>query len=179
MTNTPIDIATIIRHAANACRSFAACERSFFQNRNGWTGWENWLTVDIVRRLNSPSAVAFAGYESSKQKFDIFIESSNIAVEIKVTYLDEKEVAAMEAEGSGRITSRLANDAKKLAAALGDNTGLLLLAAVFQNRSLATRYQKVVRNDLISTFHAFPNSKWTSCNASGGSISLLSLASQR
>jgi hypothetical protein len=47
-------IKDIIRETLRACKSFSKCSDSFFdfEIRNGWLGWENWLTVDIFRWLD-------------------------------------------------------------------------------------------------------------------------------
>ena len=94
-----VNINNIIRAALESCESFTGCFDSFFnfKERNGWLGWENWLTVDIFRNLNNISVVPFAPYSVCKNnltgKMDLFVRyPSKIAIEIKTNYLDAKDL---------------------------------------------------------------------------------------
>lgn len=98
----------IIRTALDSCESFAQCSKSFFnfKNRNGWLGWENWLAVDIFRRLNSTSVIPFAPYSECKKKLtgkmDLFVRYPNkMAIEIKTNYLDVKDLNGTKKESIG------------------------------------------------------------------------------
>ena len=163
-------------HAAAACRVFAAYEKRFFDARSGWTGWENCLTVDILRRLNSSEAVGFADYPEQSTKFDIWIRNPRTAVEIKVPG-DDAEVAKFAKKGAAKISGRLASDAMKLEPILGSRIGILFLAVEFQSNALAAQYQKLVQSDLRNTYVRFPRAKCINCNSKDGHMSLLALCS--
>jgi hypothetical protein len=53
----------IVQSAKAACRSFAEYQDNFFDfaRPHAWRGWENWLAVDIGRRLNIKTARPFKG----------------------------------------------------------------------------------------------------------------------
>jgi hypothetical protein len=133
-----ISVKVIVTQAIGACRNFAEYEKRFFnfERRNGWTGWEDWLTVEILRRLNSKKAIAYGAYPKTKQKCDILVDPKRVAVEIKVTYITKAEVKKWAKEGAHYISSRAADDAKKLQGLPEKTVKLLLFAAVFESADL-------------------------------------------
>lgn len=177
-TNTP-SVKLIIQEAHAACQSFSACSKRFFnfEKRGGWAGWEDWLTVEIFRRLNSPSVIPFASYTNSSKKLDLRVENPRIAVEIKVTYISDNEVTFWQEQRTRTLTDRLRCDAEKLSHEPDDVTKLLLLAIVFESSISAKKYRKLVRNDIEESYAEYPKRRWHDCSAADGFIHLLAMAS--
>ena len=173
-TVTPLLIA---KHARQACLSFAAYEKRFFnfEKRNGWAGWENWLTIDILRRLNVTSAEPYAPYPNGKQRFDILVDEPRIVVEIKVTYIDRAHVKKFELRGRGALSGRLTKDAKKVEAHTKDSVGLLMLAVAFEHADLIRPYKTLVNEDIKDNYSTFKTHRWFNCSAEDGCVSLLAL----
>ena len=140
---------------------------------NNWAGWENWLTVDIVRQLNDKSVLPFYSYPRSTQKLDIYIEKPRpLAVEIKVTYLTDNEAT----DHKRLLTNRVAADAEKLTSLPNDIGRVLLLAACFESSMGRSRYTASDRSDLLQTYASY-TSRWYNCSSqSGGHIALLVLS---
>ena len=109
----------LVRSAVQACKSFASCSSNFFDfdKREAFCGWENWLTVDITRRLNNKHVIPFCPYSEVKHrlkgKLDLYIDSRpSMAVEIKVNYIDDTEIERWGADIG--LPKRILKDAKKL-----------------------------------------------------------------
>src|SRR4051812_44818961 len=82
--------------AVEACRSFAQCSGCFFTRETAWRGWENWLTVEIVRCLNHPAVIPFARYPAKNGSMDIGVGNPlRLAVEIKVNYITDAEAGRL------------------------------------------------------------------------------------
>lgn len=131
-------IKDIIRSSWIACESFLSCSDAFFnfKIRNGWLGWENWLTVDIIRRLNNISVVPFAPYSMCKQnltgKMDLFVRYPNkIAVEIKTNFWDANEFGD-DNKIIRKFPERILKDIIKLKRVGDDIYQLLAIAIVFE-----------------------------------------------
>lgn len=170
-------IKQVIFCAAQACFSFSHCTKTFFnfETRLGWLGWENWLTVDIFRRLNTCKAVPFAHYSDKNRKLDLLINDPEIAIEIKTTYISSNEISKWSRRGSHKISKRFRDDASKLFSETQytNATALLLLAAVFESDADLYKYIKLTQQDLDSSFCDFRNRRWYNCSSSKGYIGLL------
>jgi hypothetical protein len=169
-----IKISEIREHAIDACRCFSEFEKRFFNfpKRQGWAGWENWFTIELVRRINSSNAIAFLSYPSSNKKFDISINNEKIAIEIKVTYISKSEVVRWAKKKSKCLSSRLYDDAKKLRNLPSTTTKLLFLAAVFESNDLPMQYTTLVSKDVSHSYREF-RSQWFDCSSGDGCIWLL------
>lgn len=137
-------IREIIQTAFDCCSEFALCLDNFFDfdNRNGWLGWENWLTTEIFLKLNTNSVVPFAPYSKCrltlKGRMDLFIKRPyEVGVEIKTNFLDDKEVEAGEQE----LPKRILKDIAKLKKLGNQVYQLLIVAIVFESENGLTMYK--------------------------------------
>jgi hypothetical protein len=167
---------TVIQAAAAACRSFAAYQSRFFRfdRRNGWRGWENWLTVDICRRLDSDDIHPFERYPTSRERrhFDIFVSGEPpLAVEIKVNYIDDEE-----ALGKKKLPDRVLDDREKLDSIKESMGRLILVSTCFESRNSAESYPARVAAAIASDFPHW-HAEWHDCSVPGnGSNKLLALS---
>lgn len=164
----------VIRCAAESCRSFAACSDAFFnfERRKGWLGWENWLTVEIVRRLNSRLVLPFHPYPETGEKLDLYVCAPvDLAVEIKTNYITDLEAKRNPRPMPGRVVA----DAAKVAG-LGERTSkLLLVSTCFESEAGLAAYKACVARDLRDRFGQF-QPRWDNCSCGTGYNSLLSLS---
>lgn len=137
-------IKDVIQSAIKACEIFSPCLEDFFnfELRSGYLGWENWLTVEMFRNLNSPAVIPFAPYsicEKSPPGFmDLFVRYPNqIVVEIKTNYLDNDELGA----NSLKLHSRIKDDISKMNKVGNSIYQLLILAIVFESQDGLEKYQ--------------------------------------
>jgi hypothetical protein len=169
---------SLVLAARKSCQAFSTCSASFFdltRRPNNWAGWENWLTVDIVRQLNCKEVLPFLVYPGSQQKLDLYIESpKKIAVEIKVNYLTDGEID--RSEGERPLPQRVENDIRKLAS-LPKSTGqVMLVATCFQSRRGLKVYPALVKNCINAPPFRRYSATWYECSRKGGATSLLVLA---
>ena len=143
-------IKDVIQSAIKACEIFSPCLENFFnfELRHGYLGWENWLTVEIFRNLNSSAVVPFAPYSICKKSLpglmDLFVRYPNqIVVEIKTNYLDNDELGA----NSLKLHSRIKDDISKMNKVGNSIYQLLILAIVFESQDGLEKYQ----NELFDT----------------------------
>jgi hypothetical protein len=165
----------VVSAAVGACRSFAECATCFFnfEKRQAWLGWENWLTIEIVRRLNSKLVLPFYSYPKRNLKLDIFIDDPlQIAVEVKTNYISDQEVKNPHRLMSGRVMK----DAEKMKH-LDNTTGkLLLVSTFFESNEGLMAYPERVKRDLTNRFGLF-QCRWHNCSSGGGHNLLLVLSS--
>jgi hypothetical protein len=142
-------------------------------------GWENWLTVDITRRLNNALVLPFFPYPDAhlgaKRKLDLYIRAPvRLAVELKVNYIDDTEI---EKSGDQRpLPDRVAQDAEKISV-LDQTIGkLLLVSTCFESRPGLDAYQDLVSDDFARRFEHFWF-RWYNCSAGSGHNLLLALSS--
>jgi hypothetical protein len=166
----------VIQAAAAACRSFAAYQHRFFRfdRRNGWRGWENWLTVDICRRLDSGNVHPFDRYPRSRERrhLDIFVSGETpLAVEIKINYIDDKEALI-----KNKLPDRILDDRKKLDSIEGPMGRLILVSTCFESGNSAESYPARVAAAIASDFLHW-HAEWHDCSVPGnGSNKLLALS---
>ena len=173
---------TLILAAAKACKSFASSSERFFnfEKRRGWRGWENWLTVDITRRLNNNLVLPFYPYScvglNVKTTLDIYVDLPvRLAVEIKVNYIDDDEIANSEEHRS--LPDRVFKDALKIAGLDRRIDKLLVISTCFESRPALEAYQNLVKDDLAQRFTSFQHRRWYDCSAGTGHNLLLALSS--
>ncbi len=156
----------VVRAATAACRSFARYQSCYFQfdRRPGYRGWENWLTVEIARELHTRAILPFFEYPSGHQRLDLFAEDerAKLAVEIKVNYLDNREIEA-RAERGTEFPDRILADRDKLDS-LGAGVGrLLLVATCFESRDGLQTYPRLIQASLRRDF-GFWRAQWRDCS---------------
>lgn len=141
----------VIACAKAACRSFAKCSANFF-NCESWLGWENWLTVDIVRRLDNPIVRPFHRYTKDAKKLDIYIDAPvDLAVEIKTNYITD-----LEAKKSPRpMSRRVLKDAEKIMSWGKDVDRLLLVSTCFDSTVALRAYPECIARDLKRRLGSF------------------------
>jgi hypothetical protein len=165
----------VVSAAVNACASFAECATCFFnfEKRSAWLGWENWLTVEIIRRLNSKLVLPFFPYPKQNLKLDIFIaDPVQMAVEVKTNYISNQEVRNPHRLMSGRVVK----DAAKLRLLDDSIAKLLLVSTFFESKESLGSYPSRVKRDLAKRFGFF-EARWHTCSA-GGSHNLLLVLSR-
>ena len=133
-----------------SCSSFAICSSNFFKNREGWRGWENWLTVDIARQINSDNIIPFAKYSECDSDInglmDLLVKTKHyfIAVEIKVNYWDDDEITKRyDAKDYISLPSRAVEDINKLKKAGPDVRKLFMMSIVFESGDGINKYRKI------------------------------------
>ena len=158
------NIENVILAAADACKSLSQCTNFFnFGKTDSWLGWENWLTVDIVRRLDSASVVRFGSYPSSSEKTDIFISGQNkMAVEIKANYVDTSEVASWNENARYKLPVRATKDLWKLNRLGKGMTRVFLFAIAFENPKDQTKYKELLDQYLTASWGSW-TSQWHKC----------------
>lgn len=142
--NNGISITALINAAIKSCLSFAQCSNNFFGG-DSWRGWENWLTVDIARRINNQKITPFASYSECKPnikgKMDLLIKSpKNIAVEIKVNYWGDDDIERHDGKRKS-LPDRAINDIKKLKQLGSDTLKVFLLSTVFESSNGLEKYR--------------------------------------
>jgi hypothetical protein len=169
MTDPTID--QVVQAGAASCRSLSRCNNFFvFEHSDSWLGWENWLTVDIVRRLNHRAVVRFGAYSNGSTRSDIFLKTKQkIAVEIKVNYIDDNELDKWIGKKHG-LPKRVADDLKKLTKSIRNADRLMLMATALESSRRSSEYRALIDEDLSSNWP-----KWTREWAKCGNILLLSL----
>jgi hypothetical protein len=140
------------------------------ESRTTWLGWENWLTVEIARRLNSRKVIPFFSYPKTQKKLDLFVCDPKLAVEIKTNYITDEESRQNPRKMSGRVVP----DAKKIMSLGGRVRKLLLVATCFESNAGLRAYPGCVANDLHVRFRQF-EPDWRECSHGRGHISLLAL----
>jgi len=164
----------VVLAAREACTSFANCAPSYFnfECRDTWLGWENWLTVDIARRLNSRSVFPFYSYPRQNLRLDISVGLPvKIAVEIKTNYIDNDEAS----DPHRLMSSRVVKDAEKIRQLHRSIKKVILVSTFFESTDGLRAYSKCVKKDLAERFGAFRCS-WHDCSAGGGHNLLLVLS---
>lgn len=161
----------VIEAAARSCKSLSSCENFFrFEHSDSWLGWENWLTVDIVRRLDHPDVVRFGAYRGRLRSDITIVGRKSLAVEVKVSFVDRKEIVRWSNKHTVRkLPARALKDLAKLKMA-SSTARLFLFAAALEDASDSLRYRKILRQHLKSDLHGW-RSSWHEC----GSIMLLAL----
>ena len=170
----------IVEAAIRSCKQFARSQVSFFEERNGFLGWENWLTVDIARQLNDKNVIPFYQYPRRKSKLDIYVKKPfPIAVEIKTNYIDKKEVdwSKRHREGKRLLPERVYKDAKKINRLDPKTEKLLFVSTCFDTHKSLTEYKKLVQEDLKKRFKSFKCHRWHNCSVGDGHNLLLELTS--
>ncbi|HEY3968330.1 MAG TPA: hypothetical protein VGM05_27445 [Planctomycetaceae bacterium] len=165
----------VVSAAIAACSSFAECAKCFFnfERRSSWLGWENWLTIDIVRRLNSDHVLPFYPYSKQNLKLDLFVDAPiQIGVEIKTNYITDQEVK----KPHRLMSERVVKDARKMRRLGGSIEKLLLVSTFFESNAGVRAYPARVQNDLAKRFGQF-HSRWHTCSTSCGHNLLLVLSS--
>ncbi|HKA08482.1 MAG TPA: hypothetical protein VKD71_14580, partial [Gemmataceae bacterium] len=163
----------VIRCAAESCRSFAAFSDAFFNfaRRSGWLGWENWLTVEIARRLNSRLVLPFFPYPATGEKLDLYVDAPvDLAVEVKINYITDREARQNPRPMSGRVLA----DAEKIAGLADRTSKLLLVSTCFESDRGRAAYAACVALDLQTRFGQF-QPQWHDCSCGSGYNLLLSL----
>lgn len=143
-------ITDIIYAALESCEAFADVSNNFFnfeKRKNAWRGWENWLTVDIIRKLNNKTVIPFAKYPKHNYSMDFGIGEKpdiyKIVVEIKTTYFTEDELERRKSY----LVARLRKDMFKFEDA-EDAWCLYLIAIVLPSHNSCVLYEKQVDNYL-------------------------------
>jgi len=158
----------VVNEARAACLSFAAYKRQFFdfRRRPGYRGWENWLTVEIGRRLNTRSVLTFAPYHGVKngRRLDLLVDSCNpkVAVEIKVNYLDDDEIRSW-VPGDAGLPVRVLRDRNKLEGLPVEFSRLLLVSTCFDSHPGLIKYKGVVDRTLPIDFPGW-RAEWYDCS---------------
>jgi hypothetical protein len=162
----------VVRAAVQACRSFAKCSPNFFnfEESANWRGWENWLTVEIARRLDSRCVLAFFAYPKKKLRLDLFVKGNALAVEIKTNFITDREAA----KENRTLPDRVVKDAKKMRALNAETGRLILVATIFDTREGLVAYKRTVNKDLAPTFVDYRVS-WHDCSSGEGHLLLLAL----
>jgi hypothetical protein len=164
----------VVSAAIEACESFSECADWFFnfENSPSWLGWENWLTIDILRRLNSEHVRRFHPYSKQKLKLDLFVDAPiQIAVEIKTNYITDQEVI----KPRRLMSERVVKDARKMRRLGGAIEKLLLVSNFFESNAALRAYPKRVKNDLAKRFSQF-QIRWHNCSSGSGHSLLLVLS---
>lgn len=176
--NDNVSMTRVIAVATKACKSFAACSNNFFyfDQTEAWRGWENWLTVEIVRRLNSKDIRPFCSYsnlgESTKKKMDLYIDRpSKIAVEIKVNYISELEIDRWNKRKQG-LPDRITDDLKKRELVDQKTYFLMLVSTVLESKQSCISYRKHINADLSERFNHM-NWRWYDCSHARGGWNML------
>lgn len=159
-----MQISRIVREAANACQSFAGYQSRYFdfERRPGYRGWENWLTVDIGRRLNHKNVLAFHGYPTGRERFDLYVEGATpIAVEVKVNYLDQDEI--QESGPERDLPPRVVSDAEKLNTLNPTTSRLLLVSTCFERSECRRAYKRLVAPSIARHFPNWEH-EWRDCS---------------
>jgi hypothetical protein len=171
MSNAPTKRAVIIA-AQKACESLSRCRNFFnFEENGSWRGWENWLTVDTVRRLNHKTVVRFGRYAKSATHSDIIVRGSpDMVVEIKVNYVDNSELDKWSKRGSHELPPRVIGDLDKLGRNGESAVRLMLVAIAFERKARQPEYKKLLKLQLKNTLGDWKK-KWKEA----GSIWLLAL----
>jgi hypothetical protein len=159
--------AEVLSAAESACRTFAACQKSFFnfERRTGWRGWENWLTVDIARRLNQETAVPFCRYLTSRERFDLAVfdgERIAYAIEIKTSYFDDAEIAEL-IPGEDGLPERVLRDRDKLDSLKSDIGRMILVSICFESSDGCRRYRRSVESKIHQDFRGW-RATWRDCS---------------
>jgi len=171
--NKNISIRKLIEAAIASCSAFTSCSYNFFKNRDGWRGWENWLTVDITRQINSDKIIPFAQYSEFKpninSKMDILVtEPKPIAIEVKVSYWTNKEF-----EGKKKILlpDNVVCDIRKLKKAGQNVRKVLFFSILFESADGLEKYYNLFNREqrLLKNM----NWKFYDCSVSGGHNILL------
>ena len=152
-------IRNVILAAADACKSLSQCTNFFnFDETDSWLGWENWLTVDIVRRIDSPLVVRFGKYPESSEKTDILVNGEyKIAVEIKVNYVDTLEVSKWHKDGRYKLPNRVIKDLRKLNRLGKGMKRVLLFAIAFEDPKDQNKYKNLVDKYLTISWDSWEN----------------------
>jgi hypothetical protein len=160
----------IVHEAAAACRSFAAYQLRFFNSRAGWRGWENWLTVDVCRRLNHKHVLPFHLYPDRKKKrhLDFFVRGDQqVAVEIKVNFIDDDEVGSKI-----QLPNRILEDRDKLESLTPEIARLLIVSTCFDSDRGAQLYKSRLQAHLREAFQGW-RASWHDCSVKGDGWNLL------
>lgn len=125
----------VTRAAVDAVRDLSKCQH-FFKNlekNESWRGWENWLTVEIVRRLDHSSVTRFGRYSSGSARADIVVTGSPLMmVEVKVNYIERREIERWRKENEFRLPTRIVKDIQKLQKMGRRKKRLLIVATAFE-----------------------------------------------
>lgn len=165
-------IQRVVRSAEAACRSLSRCNNFFnFDETDSWLGWENWLTIDIIRRLNHRSIVRFGRYPSGAGQSDILVRVKRpIAVEIKVNYVDDDEVEKWGRAGTRTLPERVVKDLRKLVGSIERGTCLMLVATGIESPRCGRVYKNLIDAYLKRDWGHWKRS-WSIC----GRVLLLSM----
>ena len=169
----------IVKAATESCELFARTQKRFFEKRSGYQGWENWLTVEITRRLDDGKVIPFHQYGSGRVKMDIYIENTvPIAVEIKVNFIIQSEVArSMRDGGNRKLPAGVFADKEKINRLGSKVEKLIFVATCFDTKESLNKYKKLVRRDIEQRFKLFKQHQWYDCSAGDGHNLLLALSS--
>lgn len=175
-------VGRIVREAKSACLSFAGYQRHFFDfaRRPGWAGWENWLTVEVGRRLNTPNVLPFYPYpkKQNRRLLDLFAcdRNSKVAVEIKVNYVDDHEIKKWKRRKVG-LPDRVLEDRDKLQSLRGKISRLLLVSTCFESPNGLASYPDLIDSRLRQDFQRW-RVEWHDCSVPGKGWNLLLVLSQ-
>ena len=173
MAGSPPSLDDVVSCAAGACRSFARASAAFFnfEKRAAWLGWENWLSVEITRRLNSRFVLPFYAYPAACERLDLYVDVPvNLAVEIKTNYITDREARKRPRPLPGRVVA----DARKIER-LGTEVGkLLLVSTCFESKFGLKAYPECVAQHVLSRFGRF-QATWHDCSQGAGYNLLLAL----
>jgi hypothetical protein len=163
----------VIQCATEACRCFADFSDAFFnfEKRSSWLGWENWLTVEVARRLKSRNVLPFYSYPRTGERLDLFVSGPiHIAVEIKTNYITDREAK----QNPRPMPSRVLADATKIKRLDTSIRKLLLVSTFFESQTGLSAYPECVAHDLKARFGQF-EPKWSDCSSGSGHVLLLAL----
>jgi len=163
---------SLITAASGACKSLSRCSNFFnFHRNDSWLGWENRLTVDIVRPLKQAAVVRFGEYANGSKSDITIFGRRPIVTEIKVSFVDESELSRWTKRGSHKLPTRVQSDLEKLAAFPDPAQRVMLLATCFENvRQSTGPYTKLI-NPYLDSHYAQWKRSWVRC----GNIVLLVL----
>jgi len=178
----PLDaqLKRVVRAAKGACCCFASYQAKFFNfdRRPGWRGWENWLTVEVCRRLHARTVLAF--YRLDGRYLDLFVREGDpeVGVEIKVNYVDDRENQIWAQKGTYGLPARILKDRDKLKGLPANITRLLLVSTCFESRATLDPYQKGIDASLGGDFQRW-DAEWHDCSGHGDQGGNLLLALSR
>ncbi len=168
-----MSIRDILLSSIYALESFSKFAESFFENRDedAWRGWENWLTVDILRRLNNKNNIIFYPYcycsdeIQDNTKMDIFNKKNSICIEIKTNYLTDNEIGE-----DINLHNRIVQDLDRLNR-LDENQyfKLLIVGIVFDAIESINKFIEYFRGNQINNY----NWRLYNCSAKNGAPILL------
>jgi len=145
-------ITQVVSSAVDSVKKFAKISNIFFnfEKRNGYLGWENWLTVEIFRKLNSSCVVPYAKYSCGKGNKSNYMDlkvggSASMAIEIKTNYLDQKEVNEMKGELS--FPERINKDISKVKIEKSVAYRLILIAIVFDTLETRKKFESILKGN--------------------------------